>query len=80
MSKRDTLFYDGKCPLCIREVRLLSQVADDDLQLVDLHEVPEIPGEPTRLERLNALHLRASCWNEVRYCSKRCRTDRSPRA
>ena len=33
----DTLYYDGNCPLCMREIRLLSRIADSGLALVDLH-------------------------------------------
>ncbi len=58
MTEQDTLFYDGNCPLCMREVRLLTRIADDGLALVDLHEVPEAQGEPTRLEMLSNLHMK----------------------
>jgi predicted DCC family thiol-disulfide oxidoreductase YuxK len=54
----DTLFCDGQCPLCMREVRLLTQIADDGLRLTDLHDVPDNPGEPTGQVRLENLHLR----------------------
>jgi predicted DCC family thiol-disulfide oxidoreductase YuxK len=60
MEVSDTLFFDGKCPLCMREVRLLSRIADDGLALVDLHTAPEQPGAPTRLEKLAVLHLRTA--------------------
>jgi len=57
MRHPDTLFYDGQCPLCMREVRLLTKIADDRLRLTDLHDVPDNPAEPTRSERLQNLHL-----------------------
>jgi predicted DCC family thiol-disulfide oxidoreductase YuxK len=60
MAMTDTLFYDGNCPLCMREVRLLQRIADSGLALVDLHEVPDHAGEPTRLEKLGTLHLRTA--------------------
>jgi predicted DCC family thiol-disulfide oxidoreductase YuxK len=60
MEVSDILFFDGKCPLCMREVRLLSRIADAGLALVDLHTVPEQQGAPTRLEKLAALHLRTA--------------------
>jgi predicted DCC family thiol-disulfide oxidoreductase YuxK len=56
----DTLYYDGNCPLCMREVRLLRRIADPGLSLVDLHEVPDSRGHPTRLEKLGTLHLRTA--------------------
>ncbi len=58
MNKPDTLFYDGNCPLCMREVRLLTRIADEGLLLTDLHDVAENPDEPSSLERLKNLHLR----------------------
>lgn len=56
----DTLYYDGNCPLCMREVRLLSRIADNGLALVDLHEVLDGSGQPTRLEKLSTLHLQTA--------------------
>ncbi|MEM0955067.1 MAG: DCC1-like thiol-disulfide oxidoreductase family protein [Pseudomonadota bacterium] len=56
-STPDTLFYDGNCPLCMREVRLLTRIAGPGLALVDLHQVADEPGAPTRLEKLTTLHL-----------------------
>jgi len=53
----DTLYYDGGCPLCMREVRLLQRIADQGLHLQDLHEVPDSPGQPSRLLKLSTLHL-----------------------
>ncbi len=60
LKNSDTLFYDGNCPLCMREVRLLTRIADPGLALVDLHRVPDAPGEPTRLEKLSTLHLKTA--------------------
>ena len=47
----------GSAPFCMREVRLLTQIADDGLRLTDLHVVPDNTGEPPRLARLKSLHL-----------------------
>ena len=60
MNTRDTLYYDGQCPLCTREVRLLQRIADDGLRLEDLHRVEDNQTDPTRLERLKNLHLRTA--------------------
>ena len=57
MNASDTLYYDGNCPLCMREVRLLQRIAGPGLVLQDLHTAPEHRGEPTRLEKLSTLHL-----------------------
>ncbi|MEP5764559.1 MAG: DUF393 domain-containing protein [Halieaceae bacterium] len=56
----DTLYYDSHCPLCMREVRLLRRIADPQLKLQDLHEVPDQPGQPTRLIKLGSLHLQTA--------------------
>ncbi len=60
VTRRDTLHYDGNCPLCMREVRLLQRIARPGLALVDLHAVPDRPGEPTRLVKLGTLHLQTA--------------------
>ncbi len=56
----DTLFYDSRCPLCMREMRLLARLADAGLVLQDLHAVPDLPDAPTRLIKLTALHLQTT--------------------
>ena len=59
-TQADTLHYDGKCPLCMREVRLLRRIADPGLCLVDLHEVGDQPGQPSHLLKLTTLHLQTA--------------------
>jgi len=56
----DTLYYDGKCPLCLREIRSLQKWRDDRLRLLDVHSCEPAPGEPTRDAMLQRLHLRAA--------------------
>ena len=56
----DTLFYDGRCPLCMREIRLLQRIKDSGLQLQDLHEVEDEAGTPGRLLKLTTLHLQTA--------------------
>ena len=34
----DTLFYDGQCPLCAREVRALRRLNKGNLVLADIHQ------------------------------------------
>ena len=53
----DTLYYDGKCPICVREIALLSRLKRSDLELADLHNSPVAPGSPSRLLRQSTLHL-----------------------
>lgn len=55
----DTLFYDGKCPLCRREMQYLAKNADQGLTLVDIHELEDPEHWPgvTREHLLRRLHL-----------------------
>jgi predicted DCC family thiol-disulfide oxidoreductase YuxK len=56
----DTLYYDGRCPLCMHEVRLLQRLGDSQLVLLDLHSIADIPGQPSRLLKLTSLHLQTA--------------------
>ena len=60
VSAPDTLHYDGRCPLCMREIRLLRRIAGPGLALVDLHQVPDQRGHPGRLTKLTTLHLQTA--------------------
>jgi predicted DCC family thiol-disulfide oxidoreductase YuxK len=60
MLTMDILYYDGKCPLCLREIRALERLRADRLQLVDVHLYEPAPGEPTRDSMLLRLHLRTA--------------------
>ena len=55
----DTLFYDGQCPLCRREMDHLRKHADKNLTLVDIHELENPDSWPgvTRELLLRRLHL-----------------------
>lgn len=53
-----TLFYDGCCPLCMREMDRLERLKSDQLELVDIHCVPASADLPDRDTLLRNLHLR----------------------
>lgn len=53
-----TLFYDGACPLCLREMDRLAGLKNDQLLLVDIHSLPAGTGLPDRDTLLRNLHLR----------------------
>lgn len=53
----NTLYYDGQCPLCSKEMQRLGRLQDGDLRLVDIHSNP-LPEGKTRAELLEVLHLR----------------------
>lgn len=53
----NTLYYDGQCPLCSKEMQRLGRLQNGDLRLVDIHRNP-LPANKTRAELLEVLHLR----------------------
>ena len=69
MPHRDTLYYDGQCPLCRREIALLGRLKDHALVLQDLCRL-EAPGpadpwpRPDADQLMRSLHLRtaAGAW------------------
>ncbi|WP_246180583.1 thiol-disulfide oxidoreductase DCC family protein [Marinobacter changyiensis] len=55
----DTLFYDGRCPLCSREITTLRRLQDGGLGFADIHEHVELAAAlPSRELLLRRLHLR----------------------
>ncbi len=56
----DTLFYDGQCPLCAREIRTLRKLQDGDLIFADIHEQDGHSANlPSHEQLLRRLHLMA---------------------
>ena len=56
-APRDTLYYDGQCPLCRREMSRLRAARGAAIALVDIHSL----GDDTPVDRhelLRTLHLR----------------------
>ena len=37
----DKLYYDGQCPLCVKEMDRLRVIKDADLDLVDIHALDD---------------------------------------
>ncbi|MDB4150000.1 DUF393 domain-containing protein [Pseudomonadales bacterium] len=56
-NKKDTLYYDGQCPLCSREMGVLAKMKSDELELVDIHGL-SATDIPPRNELLEVLHLK----------------------
>ncbi|UTF61850.1 thiol-disulfide oxidoreductase DCC family protein [Gilvimarinus sp. DA14] len=50
-----TLYYDGYCQLCSREMRWLRRLKSSELQLVDVHEATL--SEYQRQQMLYSLHV-----------------------
>ena len=55
-SQQDTLYYDGQCPVCRREMDRLQPLQDGRLRLVDIHSQP-LPAGRSKAELLEVLHL-----------------------
>lgn len=53
-----TLFYDGRCPLCTKEMARLAKLKDQQLQLADIHTLAPDPHLPDTDTLLRTLHLR----------------------
>jgi predicted DCC family thiol-disulfide oxidoreductase YuxK len=58
-DSRATLYYDGRCPLCMKEMARLDQLKSEELQLADIHEL-EDPSLPDKDTLLRNLHLRTT--------------------
>ncbi|WP_460225396.1 thiol-disulfide oxidoreductase DCC family protein [Aurantivibrio infirmus] len=52
-----SLFYDGTCPLCSREITVLRRLSNGRMNFIDIHQVDKenIPSKEALLKRL---HLR----------------------
>lgn len=53
-----TLYYDGQCPLCMKEMARLGRLKDDRLNLTDIHTLPLGTDLPDTTALLRDLHLR----------------------
>ncbi|QSP95786.1 DUF393 domain-containing protein [Marinobacter salinisoli] len=57
-SQCDTLFYDGSCPLCTKEIATLRKLQRGSLMFVDIHQPDPDAGErPSQEQLLRRLHL-----------------------
>jgi len=58
MTEKETLYYDGACPLCAREMKHLSKLKHESLDLVDIHSIEFTQGMPSKATLLLNLHLK----------------------
>jgi len=55
--RKDTLFYDGQCPLCEKEIRWLKKVQDGLLDFQNIHERSNQQLPIDKVDMLKQLHL-----------------------
>lgn len=53
----DTLFYDGQCPLCAREIATLRKLQKGHLIFADIHQQTALDALPEKELLLRRLHL-----------------------
>ncbi len=60
----DTLYYDGQCPLCSKEIRLLKRLQKGGLLFQDIHALDSkeinLQGLPPQEELLRILHVKTA--------------------
>lgn len=57
---KDTLYYDGACPLCNAEISKLRKHAGDALNLCDIHDLEDTETTPAKALLLSRLHLKTA--------------------
>ena len=55
---KETLYFDGACPLCKREMKHLAKLKRDSLDLVDIHQTEITSEMPSKEDLLLNLHLK----------------------
>lgn len=54
---KETLYYDGKCSLCVAEMDKLAGIKGEQLELQDIHQLSDQLSEEERINMLKVLHL-----------------------
>ena len=57
---KDTLYYDGACPLCRAEVSKLSKFARDKLIVKNIHDLGEAEAAPDKALLLARFYLKTA--------------------
>jgi predicted DCC family thiol-disulfide oxidoreductase YuxK len=57
---KDTLYYDGACPLCSAEIDKLAKLSDNGLRLKDIHQLNDGEENLDKALLLSRLHLRTA--------------------
>ena len=53
----DKLYFDGHCPLCVKEMDRLEKIKGDSLELVDIHSLDATDSPVDKDTLLRVLHL-----------------------
>ena len=56
-NSQDTLYFDGLCPMCTKEIDLLRRLNNGGLSFVDIHECSLELLVPSKVDMLKVLHL-----------------------
>ena len=57
---KDTIYYDGNCPICTAEMCKLSRHTGDKLDIRDIHQLNENEQVPNKQVLLDRLHLKTA--------------------
>ena len=57
-APKDTLYFDGDCPICSKEMCKLAEISDDNIELLDIHKLPDNFDGPSEEKLLKVLHLK----------------------
>lgn len=57
---KDVLFYDGSCPLCLREINLMRKYTNKKIDFLDIHAHRFDETHPSQELLLRRLHLRTT--------------------
>ena len=57
---KDTLFYDGACPICSAEIDKLARLSRGRIDLVDIHSMESDDCEVSPEQLLSRLHLKTA--------------------
>ncbi|MFT5504302.1 MAG: putative DCC family thiol-disulfide oxidoreductase YuxK [Gammaproteobacteria bacterium] len=57
---KDTLYYDGACPLCSAEISKLEKFSNGRIELKDIHQLSEDEVSHDKALLLSRLHLKTA--------------------